>query len=240
MKFIAATLFFVVLGAFSFGRASAPTSQTQMFHVRGTVTDPIGAVIPNGKLTFQSGQSIRTLITNNLGAYDADLPPGAYTMKVQVNGFRTYYRPLFRVTSPTAVTFDVSLQVDSCGDMIVANSSGKPVSNEQYWEATKFCAHEDVFPVPSNGGLAFEVSIQFGTRTVDGSAYAYEGEKSPYELPVFVAYNLFSMRADKVIYYTKSGILLASGNVLVQDETGERQVDSITFKVDDGRATQIY
>ena len=41
-----------------FGQSAAPATQPQTFHVKGTITDPDGAVIPGVKVTFQ-GQAIQ-------------------------------------------------------------------------------------------------------------------------------------------------------------------------------------
>jgi hypothetical protein len=102
--------------------------------VRGTITDPLDAVVPGAKVTLQNEQLNKVVDTNNAGIYEADLPLGSYTMMVQMRGFRLYRRPLFRVTTaPSNIILNATLLVgDPCGDMIVVNSSGEPATNEQY------------------------------------------------------------------------------------------------------------
>ena len=128
------------------GQSSEPVTQPRTFHIRGTVTDPIGAVVPNVKITFQSGQLTQTLVTNDAGRYEADLPIGNYTMAAQTKGFKTYHRPFFRVSAPSNLTFDVRLQLGRCGDMVIVNSSGKPPTDAEIYAATESCRHEDLFP----------------------------------------------------------------------------------------------
>ena len=71
-------------------------------------------------------------------------------------------------------------------------------------------------------------------------SHSYTGEKAPYEDPVFVAYNLFSLQADRVTYDEKSRIIEASGNVVVADGLGTTQrADAMSFEIDDGRATRL-
>jgi hypothetical protein len=233
MKLIATPLVSVVLAVVCLGQASAPVARAQAVHVRGTITDPVGARVPRAEVTFDSQGLQKVVTANDSGIYSADLPPGDYTMTVKFGGLNTYRRPLFRVSEVTAVVFDVALQLGGCGDMVIVPSTEKNIE-----EATRSCRQEDRFLAPSSNGVSFEVVISFGVRSDRGNAHIY-GRAKPSNAPVSVAYNLFSMRADKVIYDTKSGVLQASGNVLVQDESGDRHVNSIAFRIADGRATQI-
>jgi lipopolysaccharide export system protein LptA len=56
---------------------------------------------------------------------------------------------------------------------------------------------------------------------------------------VFVAYNLFSLQANTVLYEMESRRLVARGNVVVEDESGKHSAVSMTFKIEDGRAVPI-
>jgi hypothetical protein len=228
----------LLLCGVSFGQAATAAIQVQTFHVRGTITDPLEAVIPRVKVTFRSEQLSKTVNTNDLGTYEADLPIGVYTMTAQSPGFNFYSRPLFRVASPTTAVLNAMLRIGNpCGDMIVINSSGGPATDDQMKAATERCRREDVFTIPTGEGIEFQLSVRYGSREADGRTYRYIGETRPYETPVFVAYNLFSLRADKVSYDEKSRIVEASGNVIVDDESGRsRRADYASFRMVDGRA----
>jgi hypothetical protein len=211
---------------------SAPQAMT--FHVQGKVTDPTEAVIPGAKITFQSRQlGDKVVTTNGVGAYEADLPLGDYTMTLQSPGFRPYRRPPFRVTAPNSLTFDVTLTVASTCDLVVV-----PPTPENRASAEKeFCLREDFFSLPSKDGVQYQLYIRYVKHTVVGDKNNYSGEKYPNEDPVFVAYNLFSLQADRVTYDSTSRIIEASGNVLVLNESGALQhVDYASFKMEDGQA----
>jgi hypothetical protein len=73
-----------------------------------------------------------------------------------------------------------------------------------------------------------------------GDRYTCIGETKPNEDRVFVAYNLFSLQADEVIYGAKSRMIKASGNVVTTDEAGATQgADSVSFNVENGQATPL-
>lgn len=227
----------LVFGSLS-GQSASPATRAQTFHIKGTITDPLEAVIRGVRVTFQSGQSTTTVIANGVGVYEADLPLGDYTMTVVSPGFRTYKRPLFRVRSPMNPTFDAMLAVGGggCGDMIIVNSSGGAPTGDQVRAATAGCSHEDLFPIPSDDA-PLELLIRFGNRVPSHSTYTYTKEKDPYQMPIFVAYNLFSLQANCVIYHAEQRTLEATGNVVIEDESGQHRADSISLKIENGRAT---
>ena len=72
--------------------ASTLPAQTFRGTILGTVTDPNGAVVPNATVTAKNvGTAIeRTTATDGFGNYTiAELPTGAYEVKVQSSGFQT-------------------------------------------------------------------------------------------------------------------------------------------------------
>ena len=171
----------LLLSAPLFGQSATPATQPQTFHVRGTVTDPIGAVIRGVKVTFQSERTSKTVATNDLGKYGADLPLGVYTMTAQSVGFRFYRRPPFRVPSPANITFDVTLPVGKLVNRVVADSSGGPTTPGDWKTALKTPPYdgEESFRHPR------KMAHRFNSTSAD-DAYKYTGENTPYEDPVFV------------------------------------------------------
>lgn len=176
------------------GQAQGAVIQTPTFHVKGTVTDPSGAVIPKANVGFQSRKLDGALPTNDAGVYETELPLGDYTMTVQSPGFRPYRRPLFRVTTSASLTFDVTLPVAPTCDLVIV-----PAFPQNKAAAEKeFCLREDFFPIPSSAGVPFQLYVRYVRHKVTGDIHSYTCEKSPNEDPVFVAYNLFSLQADRV------------------------------------------
>ena len=89
--------------------------------------------------------------------------------------------------------------------------------------------------------MPFKLSVRYGSRTIVDSTYSYIGERTPqYEAPVFVAYNLFSLQADKVTYDAEKRTIEASGNVVAVNESGASQrADSMVFKIENGRVAPL-
>ncbi len=55
----------------------------------------------------------------------------------------------------------------------------------------------------------------------------------------FATYNLLSLEADNILYHPGEKILEASGDVLIDDESGEHKAHSTTLHIQDGRAIPI-
>jgi lipopolysaccharide assembly outer membrane protein LptD (OstA) len=102
------------------------------------------------------------------------------------------------------------------------------------------CAGSDLFSVPSREQVPFQLFIQFITRKSTDTGFAYSTDmRSSGRTPIFVAYNLFTLRADQV-FYDQARSLKATGNVVIANETGStRQADSMTLKIENGEAIAL-
>jgi lipopolysaccharide assembly outer membrane protein LptD (OstA) len=66
------------------------------------------------------------------------------------------------------------------------------------------------------------------------------GDNIPH-VPIFVAYNLFTLQADEVVYDVKSQTLEASGNVVAESSDGTAEhSDSMVFKIKNGKVTRAH
>jgi len=221
---------------------TAQPARIPTFHVQGTVTDSSGAVIPAAKVTFQTGQAITPLDTNAKGVYEADLPLGDYTMSAEMKGFRTYRRPRFRVVAAVSLSFDVTLPVAGTCDIQIVGESGHQVTQAEWNEAVQeLCTRDEFVPVSSKEGSGFELYVRYGKRTrrSEGASEYSRGEMI-YQDPVFVAYNLFSLQADRVVYFPKTQTLEASGNVVAEDQSARRTSAWMSYRIDDGQATPVH
>jgi carboxypeptidase family protein len=82
--------------------------------VRGTVTDKTGAVISTAKVTLTSvGQALtRETTTGSTGEYEfLALPPGTYTLTVEMTGFRKFENKNIQLLVNLPSTINVSLEV---------------------------------------------------------------------------------------------------------------------------------
>src|SRR5215204_3319890 len=82
-------------GALCLVLAGAPAAQAQATtgNVRGTVTDPQGAVVPNAKVTIarKSSNESKTAQTSEDGSYQFNnlLVGDDYTVTIEATGFKT-------------------------------------------------------------------------------------------------------------------------------------------------------
>jgi hypothetical protein len=82
--------------------------------VYGDVKDQQGAAIPGAAVTLTSTDTgaRRATVTNGTGAYRfVALTPGAYSLKVEINGFRTAVRDKLQLPVDTATKLDVGLEI---------------------------------------------------------------------------------------------------------------------------------
>src|SRR5438477_4728626 len=87
-------------------------SQTERGGIRGTITDPTGAVVPSAKVTATNvGTGINTTTSStDSGTYNiSGLPPGAYRVEVSASGFRTVVRENVVVNAASVIGLDLPL-----------------------------------------------------------------------------------------------------------------------------------
>ncbi len=93
--------------------ATVAAAQTSTGTLRGRVTDPSGAVIPQATVIANTsdGRSV-TVVTNSQGNYEfKGLPAGTYTVTVVAKGFATDQEEAVTVVAGQAQQLDVGLQI---------------------------------------------------------------------------------------------------------------------------------
>jgi len=105
--FIFVTLFVLLMLT-----ASLP-AQTGSGTLRGRVTDPTGAVIPQATVTATGGKGQKaTTLTDNQGAYELKgLDPGTYTITTFAKGFAVSTEQNFAISADQAQRFDIALEI---------------------------------------------------------------------------------------------------------------------------------
>src|ERR1051325_3998202 len=82
--------------------------------IRGTVSDPNGAVIAGAQVIISGAAGDRTTATSDLGIYEVtNLNPGQYTVRVTQPGFSTVSTSLQTVYVGKATTVDIKLTLGS-------------------------------------------------------------------------------------------------------------------------------
>lgn len=237
----------------SVGLSAESPARIRTFRIHGVVHEYDGSAVPGTRVRFEGDQVGKSVFTDGSGFYEADLPLGLY--KVTADAFKPldlrffppppsltsdpyrrdlqgYERPLFRVTSPGIITLDITL------DPAVFCERGAIVTAPSDGELE--CGGEDSFKIPSNDGVPFELLIRFRSRRTNEHGYAYNTRYAVPNLPVFVAYNSFTLRADQVVYDVQARALQATGHVVTANFDGTAQrAESITLKIDNGEATPL-
>ena len=102
------------------GSASRVMGQGFTGGIRGAVRDS-GGVIPgvDVTLTNEATSVSRTTVSNDAGEYNfPNLPPGTYTLKATLQGYKTYQRAGLTVGTQQFLTLDVALEVGSLEETI--------------------------------------------------------------------------------------------------------------------------
>jgi len=94
-------------------QAPAPSSATAGT-LRGQVTDPSGAVVPNATVaTVVSGKQTNSTTTDRSGSYEiGNLAPGTYTVTANARGFAVFVQTGVAVAAGQVAQFNISLDIN--------------------------------------------------------------------------------------------------------------------------------
>jgi hypothetical protein len=93
--------------------------------VRGVVTDVSGGAVPGATITVtESDRNVpHTVTTDSAGRYVVTaLPPGRYTLSVELSGFKTYTHTNILLAVQQQATFDVSLELGQLTEIVEVQS----------------------------------------------------------------------------------------------------------------------
>ncbi len=124
LLFISVTLFILLMWT-----GSLP-AQTASGTLRGRVTDPTGAVIPQATVTATgpTGQKT-TAVTNNQGAYELKgLSPGSYTITTVAKGFAVSTEQNFAISADQVQQFDIALEIQVQQEKVEVQEESTTVS----------------------------------------------------------------------------------------------------------------
>jgi len=92
----------------------------------GTVTDPSGAIIPNATVTITNeatGQT-REVSSDEAGRYSIlSVPPGVYSLKVAISGFRTHEQKNVEITINTITRTDIKMAVGEITQQVMVEAA---------------------------------------------------------------------------------------------------------------------
>jgi hypothetical protein len=145
------------------------TAQTGSSSLRGTVTDPKGASVPNAEVTITNTQIGITLTTHTDrgGNYQfLEVRPATYTMTVSASGFSTMKQSGIVLLVSTPTTNDVQMQISTGITTVEVMSSAQAINTQDATIGNAFNSSQ-ITALPFEGrDPAAILSLQPGVVTV--------------------------------------------------------------------------
>src|SRR5215468_7345736 len=160
--FLAASLLLVAMPAFA---------QRITATIRGTVTDPTGAVVSGAKVTITNeGTGLtRSAPSNSAGNYSfAELPVGSYRVEVETAGFKTAVRSKIAVNVADTRAVDVQLETGGISEQVNVEVATVAVHTVGA-EIAGLVSGEQVRELPLNGRNFMQLTLlQPGVTPTEG------------------------------------------------------------------------
>ena len=150
---------------------STAWAQTFTGGVRGVVTDANG-VIPGVTVTLtnESTNAARSEVSNEQGLYNfAAVPPGTYTVKAELTGFKTFENKGIRVATQQFVTMDIRLDVGQLQETITVTGEA-PLIDTSNASTGSVIDSRQLEALPSAGRSAFLFAVTVPTVVASGDA----------------------------------------------------------------------
>jgi hypothetical protein len=147
--------------------------------LEGTVTDPSGGVVPNATVTITNEATgvTQTGQTTNAGYYRFPaLPGGLYTLKVSLQGFKTWNREHIRLESTQTRAVNVALEVGSVDSEEVTVTADAPLVETSQGRVSGLIEEDQVKDLPLIGRNFYNLVVLTpgvtGRATGGGQSYA--------------------------------------------------------------------
>src|SRR5687767_94749 len=132
------------------------TAQTVSGTLRGTVSDPTGALVPNATVSVRSTETglERTVTTNEEGLYNMPfLPIGNYTVEVSRTDFSKVTRENVRVSLNETAVVNVQLSPSVSGEVTITDEPAPINSTNQQIASSLTAAQIQERPVANQGNF---------------------------------------------------------------------------------------
>jgi trimeric autotransporter adhesin len=151
--------------------AAAASAGAQQFTggVRGAVRDANG-VIPGASVTLtnESTNISREVVTNEVGQYNFPaVPPGTYTLKAQIAGYKSYESKGLNVGTQQFITLDVTLGVGAIEESITVTGQS-PIIDTSTASTGGVLDRQALEALPAPGRNAFLIGITIPTVVAVG------------------------------------------------------------------------
>jgi hypothetical protein len=139
----------VLLGWGAASQAFAQSTGT----IRGTITDPSGAAIPNASVTATATTTglRRSVVTDDSGIFVfPDLPIGAYTLRIEAKGFASQQRPGLTLITGQTIDLPIAMSVGAQNTEITVTSDTQQIQTTTSTVAQSV-TQEQMRDLPLNG-----------------------------------------------------------------------------------------
>ena len=177
-------LSFVVLVAVAMSLTGELQAQT-LGEITGVVSDSTGAVIVGAKVTATNTgtNAARTAVTNDSGIYSFPaMQPGAYTLKVEMAGFKSFNETGIRLQVQQTARIDVAMEVGEVTQTIEVSGGGALLTTENATVGTVI-ENKRIVDLPLNGRnflqlVAVSPNVSFGFQSAGQAGSRQGGTRS--------------------------------------------------------------
>src|SRR5688500_1960014 len=137
--------------------------------LRGAVRDATG-VSPGVTVTLLNDETgaTRDAVSNEQGEYSfAAVPPGNYTVKAELTGFRAYENKGIRIAAQQFITLDITLEVGQLQETITVTGAA-PLIDTSNATGGGVISTEQLSTLPSGGRPAFLFAVTLPTVVASG------------------------------------------------------------------------
>lgn len=153
--------------------ATSTLAQSANATLSGFVRDPVGAVVPNAKITVEqiSTHQIYNTTSSDDGLYSiVNLPVGDYKVTAEALGFKTAVVPSITLQTAQAAALNVSLSIGAVTDQVVVTST-VPLLNTEDTSIGQVVENRSIQSLALNGRQFWQL-----VALVPGATYTPGGE----------------------------------------------------------------
>ena len=161
----------LVIGLMVAMTGSFAAAQTFTGGLRGAVKDANG-VIPGVtvQLINDATGASREAVSNESGEYSfGAVPPGTYSVKASLTGFKTYENKAFRIGTQQFITLDVTLEVGTLQETVTVTGAAPLIDTSNASTGSMIDARQ-LETLPSGGRSAFLFAVTVPTVVASGDA----------------------------------------------------------------------
>ena len=208
--------------------------------ISGRIVDAQGLAVPGATVTVTGSQGARTTVSDSTGRFTVPfLPPGSYSLKAELQGFKTFDQRDITVRLEQTVDLPITMQIGGLTETVEVTGAS-PVVDTQTTTAGANLDSAMLARLPVGRSLAETlyvapgVSSGGGTGTTNPSIGGGSGLENQY---VVDGVNISSAGFGSLGSYSRVRQLGALGNGVTFDFIKEVQIKTAGYEAEYGQAT---